>query len=100
MAEPSAYDLSAENIHEALVRLREALGEEAVLTDDSRVREFRDPYETAGATAFQPSFVVQPASVEEVQTVLRIANELRIDHPDLIKLRLAHQHRLPGVRRS
>ena len=39
-------------------------------------------------------------STAEESEIHRIANELRIDHPDLIKLRVAHQHRLPGVRRS
>jgi uncharacterized tellurite resistance protein B-like protein len=39
-------------------------------------------------------------STAEESEIHRIANELRIDHPDLIRLRVAHQHRLPGLRRS
>jgi 4-cresol dehydrogenase (hydroxylating) len=72
------YDLSTENLDRAIARLSEALGADAVLAAPERVAEFHDPYEGEGATEFQPSFVVQPASVEEVQAVLRIATELRI----------------------
>lgn len=72
------YNLSSENIEWAVERLTEILGAEAVLTDAAGVGEFHDPYEGAEATEFQPSFVVQPDSVEQVQAVLRIATELRI----------------------
>ncbi|WP_067677316.1 FAD-binding oxidoreductase [Nocardia miyunensis] len=56
-------------------RLVEALGPGAVLADDAAA-EFRDPYATDRTPTPAPSFVVQPASVEEVQAVLRIATEL------------------------
>ncbi|QEE60374.1 FAD-binding oxidoreductase [Salinibacterium sp. dk2585] len=59
----------------AIARFTEALGEEAVLLDSARVDEFRDPFEGPGATEHQPSFVVQPGSVEEIQEVVRIARE-------------------------
>ncbi|XPP27107.1 MAG: FAD-binding oxidoreductase [Leucobacter sp.] len=72
------YDLSPENLGRAIARLTVALGVDAVLAAPDQVAEFHDPYEGEGATEFQPSFVVQPASVEEVQSVLRIATELRI----------------------
>jgi uncharacterized tellurite resistance protein B-like protein len=39
-------------------------------------------------------------STAEESEIHRIGNELRIDHPDLVSLRVAHQHRLPGLRRS
>ena len=39
-------------------------------------------------------------STAEESEIHRIGNELRIDHPDLVALRVAHQHRLPGLRRS
>lgn len=38
-------------------------------------------------------------SMAEEGEIHRIGNELRIDQPDLIALRVAHQHRLPGLRR-
>jgi uncharacterized tellurite resistance protein B-like protein len=37
-------------------------------------------------------------STAEESEIHRIANELRIDHPDLIALRVAHQRHLPGIR--
>ena len=39
-------------------------------------------------------------SMAEESEIHRIGNELRIDHPDLVALRVAHQHRLPGLRKS
>ena len=39
-------------------------------------------------------------STAEESEIHRIGNELRIDHPDLVALRVAYQHRLPGVRKS
>jgi 4-cresol dehydrogenase (hydroxylating) len=75
---PLQYNVSTENLAKAFARLTESLGQGAVLAEEPRVLEFHDPYEDEGAVNFLPSFVVQPSSVEEVQTVLRIANELRI----------------------
>jgi uncharacterized tellurite resistance protein B-like protein len=39
-------------------------------------------------------------STAEEGEIHRIANELRIDHPDLVALRVAHRHRLPGISRE
>jgi uncharacterized tellurite resistance protein B-like protein len=39
-------------------------------------------------------------SLTEESEIHRIANELRIDHPDLVKLRVAHQQHLPGRTRD
>lgn len=72
------FDVRSENVQEAIARLRAELGEEAVLVDDDRVQEFKDPYQDPESDEFQPSFVVQPASVDEIQTVLRVANDLNI----------------------
>ena len=36
-------------------------------------------------------------SAAEEGEIHRIATELRIDHPDLVALRLAHKQHLPGV---
>jgi 4-cresol dehydrogenase (hydroxylating) len=54
------------------------LGREAVLIEDEQVKEFHDPYEAKGSTEHQPSFVVQPSTVEEVQAVVKLANDLGI----------------------
>ncbi|MFA3875996.1 FAD-binding oxidoreductase [Streptomyces sp. MMCC 100] len=55
-------------------RLVAALGAEGVLSEESAA-EFHDPYATGGTPTPRPVLVVQPASVEEVQAVVRIANE-------------------------
>jgi uncharacterized tellurite resistance protein B-like protein len=39
-------------------------------------------------------------STAEEGELHRIAKELRIDHPDLLALRIAHQRQLPGMRRK
>ncbi|MEC3853896.1 FAD-binding oxidoreductase [Paenarthrobacter ureafaciens] len=69
---------SAPMLDQAIARMVEVLGEDSVLTQEQQVREFHDPYEGEGATEFQPSFVVQPSTVEEVQAVVRIAAEFGI----------------------
>ena len=42
----------------------------------------------------------QSISTAEESEIHRIANELRIDHPDLVKLRVAHTRYLPGMSRD
>ena len=49
---------------------------------------------------FALSAADESISTAEESEIHRIANELRIDHPDLIALRVAHQHRLPGISRE
>jgi 4-cresol dehydrogenase (hydroxylating) len=55
----------------------EALGRESVLVGDD-VDEYRDPYSYPGWDDFTTSAVVQPETVEQVQAVVRIANEHRV----------------------
>jgi len=59
-------------------RLRDALGDEAVLTSREDRDEYRDPYWYEQDRSFDSSAVVYPASTEEVQAVVRIANEVGI----------------------
>jgi 4-cresol dehydrogenase (hydroxylating) len=54
------------------------LGPDAVLTSERDLREFRDPYAYVGWDDFAASAVVMPTTVEEVQAVVRIANEHRV----------------------
>ncbi|QGK69706.1 FAD-binding protein [Allosaccharopolyspora coralli] len=78
MTAEARVDLPTASLDEAYARVVHALGEQAVLTDSDSVREFHDPYEGASATEFQPSFVVQPAGVEEIRQTLRIAAECEV----------------------
>jgi 4-cresol dehydrogenase (hydroxylating) len=62
----------------AIEALVVALGADAVLTSEQDLREYRDPYDFQGSDDYTAAAVVTPRSVEEVQAVLRIANELRV----------------------
>lgn len=46
---------------------------------------------------FEVSATDQTISTAEEGEIHRIANELRLDPPDLVKLRVAHSRHLPGV---
>ena len=67
--------VAAEVLTAALDDFRAAIGEDAVLTGDGDLREFRDPYWFAGWDDHEAAAVVQPQSVEEIQAIVRIANE-------------------------
>jgi 4-cresol dehydrogenase (hydroxylating) len=62
----------------ALSRIAEAIGAEKVMTDTATVREFRDPYAYRESGQWDASAVVCPASTQEVQAVVRIANEFHV----------------------
>jgi uncharacterized tellurite resistance protein B-like protein len=49
---------------------------------------------------FALSAADESISMAEESEIHRIANELRIDHPDLVALRVAHRNRLPGLSRN
>jgi len=62
----------------AIAAFADALGPDAVLTSERDLREHRDPYSYAGWDEFTASAVVLPATVEQVQAVVRIANAHRV----------------------
>ena len=49
-----------------------------MLTDEDELREFRDPFAYAGWNDYTASAVVMPETVEEIQEIVRIANEHRV----------------------
>jgi len=55
-----------------------ALGSAAVLTAEAELAEFRDPFAHATWEEYTASAVVMPTTVEEIQAVLRVANEHRV----------------------
>jgi 4-cresol dehydrogenase (hydroxylating) len=59
----------------AVEELAAAIGAEKVFTDEVTLREFRDPFQHESSDAYSPSAVVMPETVEEVQAILRVANE-------------------------
>lgn len=71
-------DLTESALGAALDGFRAVVGDEHVLTSEEQLLEFRDPYWFAGWDDFEASAVVQPSSVEEIQGILRVANERRV----------------------
>lgn len=68
---PAAFD-------RALADFTAALGAEAVLVEAPAVAEFRDPFAHKSWHDYDPSAVLMPESVEQVQAILRIANEHKV----------------------
>jgi len=62
----------------AVAAFSDAVGSEHVITSDNKLAEYRDPFSFDGGNAHRPGAVVQPGTVEEVQAVVRIANEQKI----------------------
>lgn len=62
----------------AIERLRSVLGPEGLLTAGAEVAEFRDPFQHPSWRDFEPGAVLMPSSVEEVQAILRVANECKV----------------------
>lgn len=75
MASRSRSRLEAGPLEAAIRALEPVLGGEGLLTDPAVVAEFRDPFAHPDWRAFEPGAVALPTSVEEVQAVLRAANE-------------------------
>jgi 4-cresol dehydrogenase (hydroxylating) flavoprotein subunit len=49
-----------------------------VITSDDGLREFRDPFAFATWDAYTASAVLMPETVEEIQQIVRIANEHKV----------------------
>ena len=70
---PSEKALSA-----ALDGFAAAVGSAAVLTSEAELAEFRDPFAYATWDEYTASAVVMPTTVEEIQEILRVANEHKV----------------------
>lgn len=66
------------DVERAVDRFRVLLGDGAVRAEAAELSEFLDPYPLGDAAEFAPGAVVSPSSVEEVQAIVRVANELRV----------------------
>src|SRR5438876_980877 len=70
---PIPLGLTGESLRVALAAIASAIGPEKLNTDD--LADFQDPFQFSGSAVNVPSGVVSPTSVEDVQAIMRIANE-------------------------
>jgi 4-cresol dehydrogenase (hydroxylating) len=70
--------VSESSFAEAIGAFERVLEADRVLSSSDEMVEFRDPFEPPSWELFLPSAVVLPTSVEEVQAVVKIANEYGI----------------------
>ena len=69
---------SVRNLDAALPRFAAVVGKDWVLAGQSDREGYLDPYALGDGRGHLPGAAVAPASTEEVQAVLRIANELKV----------------------
>src|SRR5512139_2555282 len=70
--------MSRAKFERALAAMRRVVGAQWVLATDEDRDTYLDPYGVGDGAAHAPSAAVAPASVEELQAVLRVANEHRL----------------------
>jgi 4-cresol dehydrogenase (hydroxylating) flavoprotein subunit len=75
---PLPPDVTEEQFEHALAAFRTAIGNEWVLSDPAELEKFHDPYPVKEHGHFAPSAVLSPGNVEEVQAIVRIANETKV----------------------
>ena len=74
MLDPAVSPLPTELVS----RLQELLGAEGVLLEEADLQEYRDPYWIPGDSTYYGAAVVLPESTEQVQAVVRLANEYEV----------------------
>jgi 4-cresol dehydrogenase (hydroxylating) len=62
----------------AIEELRRIVGNDGVHVDRTAIDEFRDPYWIPGDDTFAASAVVEPTTTEQVQAVMRLANDIGV----------------------
>jgi 4-cresol dehydrogenase (hydroxylating) flavoprotein subunit len=77
-ARPLPPGVEPEDLDRFLAQVAETLPAERIVTDEARLREYRDPYAFETWTEFTASAAVLPTSTEEVQAVVRAADQHRI----------------------
>lgn len=75
---PTPPGVSEAELDRALEAFAAAIGAEKVATDPEALQDFQDPYQVPGTATNVPSAVVSPTAVEDVQAIVRLANEHRI----------------------
>ncbi|WP_374526693.1 FAD-binding oxidoreductase [Novosphingobium sp.] len=72
------HGLSDAAFNQALTALRAAVGSQWVLNADADRQAYLDPYALGDGLDHDCAAIVAPASVEEVQAVVRIANQFKV----------------------
>ncbi|PRY01015.1 FAD-binding oxidoreductase [Allonocardiopsis opalescens] len=67
--------LNEQSFADAVASFRRAVGDKWVIDDDAQLANYRDPFAVLDPEHLTASAVVMPASVEEVQAVLAVAND-------------------------
>jgi 4-cresol dehydrogenase (hydroxylating) len=67
--------VSEGDVEKAIEAFVDLLGADAVMTDTEALREFRDPYAYKQSDEWDASAAVSPTTTEQVQAIVRIANE-------------------------
>src|SRR4051794_7526381 len=62
----------------AIARFRDVVGDKYVVTEDGDLVRYRDPYPVGSEPAAGASAAISPESTEQVQEIVRIANEFGI----------------------
>ncbi|CAH0279424.1 MULTISPECIES: FAD-binding oxidoreductase [unclassified Arthrobacter] len=75
---PLPPGVTESDLEEALAAFAVAIGEDNVASDAESLQDFQDPFQVPGSATNLPSAVVSPTSTEDVQAIVRIANEHRI----------------------
>jgi 4-cresol dehydrogenase (hydroxylating) flavoprotein subunit len=78
IARPVPPGLTEADLDRALAALVAAIGDDKVAIDRGTLADFEDPSQFAGSATNLASGVVSPTTVEEVQAIVRIANEHRL----------------------
>ena len=65
-------------LDKALEAFRGVVGDAHVLTDSEQTAEFRDPFWHPDWDEYESAAVVQPASVQEIQAIVRLAGEHKV----------------------
>jgi 4-cresol dehydrogenase (hydroxylating) len=78
MANVAAPAVSEQALSSALDEFADALGAERVLSAEAQLRAFRDPFQFESWDEYTASAVLQPTTVEEIQSIVRIANRHRV----------------------
>jgi 4-cresol dehydrogenase (hydroxylating) len=75
---PLPPDVDEALFEKALAAFRKAVGDKWVISDVAELEKYHDPYPVEAPGHFSPAAVVAPGNVEEVQAIVRIANETQV----------------------